>query len=415
MIIVSLQVENVKRIKAVDMTPEGELVIIGGDNAQGKTSLMDAISYAIGGKKLIPAKPIREGAKKASVKVDLGDLQIERTFWYNSKYGSLESKVVVTEAEPSGRPPQGILDTLFSSLSFDPLAFSRMDKAHQLVTAKEVLGLDLDEIEKEITSVFELRKSLKQTFQSEDARLRNLEHYPDAPKEEIDVEALTAKAREIDEANRNREDIIRDIESDKSNLAATESELKAVSGRAKELEAGIKKHASLIATAEKNIPAEQDSSGVWDQINAAGTINQQVRSNSSYAKQESVVKESNHQMEVAETTLEEKREARIAMIESADFPIDGLSLDANGVLYNEIPFDQASSAEQLRVSVAMGFAMNPNLKVVLIRDGSLLDGANLDMIREMAKEAEAQIWVERVGQDEQATVIIEDGMIKEAE
>ena len=415
MIIVSLQVENVKRIKAVDMTPEGELVIIGGDNAQGKTSLMDAISYAIGGKKLIPAKPIRDGAKKASVRIDLGELKIERTFWFNSKDGSLESKVVVTEAEPSGRPPQEILDALFSSLSFDPLAFSRMDKAHQLVTAKEVLGLDLDLIENEITGVFELRKSLKQTFQAEDARLRSLEHYPDAPKEEIDVAALTAKAREIDTTNRDREDIIRDVENDKSKLAAAEAELKAVRERAKELEAGMKKLSAVVATAEKNIPEEQDSSGVWEQINKAGTVNQHVKANAAYAKQEALVKESAHQVEVAEATLEEKREARIAMIESAEFPIEGLSLDANGVLYNEIPFEQASSAEQLRVSVAMGFAMNPNLKVILIRDGSLLDDANLEMIRGMAKEAEAQIWIERVGKDKQAAVIIEDGMIKEAE
>lgn len=415
MIIVSLQVENVKRIKAVDMTPEGELVIIGGDNAQGKTSLMDAISYAIGGKKLIPAKPIREGAKKASVKVDLGDLKIERTFWYNSKDGSLESKVIVTEAEPSGRPPQGILDTLFSSLSFDPLAFSRMDKAHQLVTAKEVLGLDLDQIEAEITRVFELRKSLKQTFQSEDARLRNLEHYPDAPKEEIDVAALTAAARAIDSANVSRETAIHVVEDNKSHRAATEAEVQAARKRIKELESGIEKLTASIKQDEKNIPEEQDSSSLWKQIESASSINQQVRDNAAYIGQESTVKEAGHQLEVAEGALEEKRETRISMIESADFPIDGLSLDANGVIYNSIPFDQASSAEQLRVSVAMGFAMNPNLKVILIRDGSLLDDTNLAMIREMAKEAEAQVWVERVGKDKQASVIIEDGQIKEAE
>jgi len=154
---------------------------------------------------------------------------------------------------------------------------------------------------------------------------------------------------------------------------------------------------------------------VWEQINEAGVVNHHVNANATYAKQEVLVKEAAHQVEVAEATLEEKREARIAMIESADFPIEGLSLDANGVLYNGIPFEQASSAEQLRVSVAMGFAMNPNLKVILIRDGSLLDDTNLAMIREMAKEAEAQIWVERVGKDKQASVIIEDGMIKEAE
>jgi len=131
MIITRLQVENVKRIKAIDITPEGELIIVGGNNAQGKTSLMDSISYAIGGKKLIPSKPIRDGQKKASIKVDLGDLKIERKFWINAKDGSLESTVIVKEKGKEGNisRPQEILDKLFSSLSFDPLAFSRMTNA----------------------------------------------------------------------------------------------------------------------------------------------------------------------------------------------------------------------------------------------------------------------------------------------
>jgi len=421
MVIVSLQVENVKRIKAISMTPEGELVIVGGDNAQGKTSLMDAIAYLIGGKVLIPAQPIRQGAKKGFVKADLGELLVERNFWYNSKDGSLESKIVVTEKDsdvPVHRP-QEVLDKLFGSLSFDPLAFSRMDRAHQLATAKDVLGLNLDLIENEITDAFELRKSLKQAFNTEDARLRNLEHYPDAPKEEINVEAVTAQAREIDAANRKREVTISEVEHEERSLATMKKELELTRKRVVELEEGVGVLATAIKEAAKKIPAEQDSSGVWEQVNEAGAVNHHVRANVAYATQEATVKEAARQLELAETALEEKRAQRIGMIEAAEFPIDGLSLDANGVIYNGFPFDQASSAEQLRVSVAMGFAINPDLKVMLIRDGSLLDAENLSLLREMAKAQskktgeKVQIWIERVGQDKQASVIIEDGQIKE--
>ena len=423
MIIVSLQVENVKRIKAVDMTPEGELIIIGGDNAQGKTSLMDAIAYGICGKKLIPAKPIREGAKKASVKMDLGDLTIERKFWYNSKDGSLESKVIVTEVEPSGRPPQEILDGLFSSLSFDPLAFSRMDKAHQLATAKEVLGLNLDEIEEEITNVFELRKSLKQAFQSEDNRLQNLEHFPDAPKEEIDVTALMAEVRKIREANDEINLKQQDVISARSDKQETLDEIL----QAEEKLAGWRKSLDRvnlrIKELDKELAAKSSASTeeLESQIAESGSVNRQVLSHAAYVKQEGIVKEANRQMEVAEAALSEKREARIAMIEVADFPIDGMSLGATGVIYNDLPFEQAASSEQLRVSVAMGFAMNPTFKVIRILDGSLLDNSNREIIREMAKAREketgekVQVWMEVVGQDEQATVIIEDGQIKGAE
>ena len=95
----------------------------------------------------------------------------------------------------------------------------------------------------------------------------------------------------------------------------------------------------------------------------------------------------------------------------ADFPIPGLAFDADGVTFNGIPFAQCSSAERLRVSVAMGIALNPKLKVLLIRDGSLLDDNNLAMIAEAAKEADAQVWIERVSKGEECSVIIEDGEV----
>lgn len=87
----------------------------------------------------------------------------------------------------------------------------------------------------------------------------------------------------------------------------------------------------------------------------------------------------------------------------------------NGVvLYQDIPLDQCSSAERLRVSVSIGLAMNPKLKVLLIRDGSLLDEDNLQMIATMAEKADAQVWIERVGDGEECSVVIEDGQVRDA-
>ena len=93
-------------------------------------------------------------------------------------------------------------------------------------------------------------------------------------------------------------------------------------------------------------------------------------------------------------------------------PIDGLSFDANGVTFVGIPFGQCSSAEQLRVSVAMALAMNPKLKVLLIRDGSLLDENSLKILSEMAEASDAQVWMERVSKGGEVSVIIEDGEVK---
>jgi len=100
-------------------------------------------------------------------------------------------------------------------------------------------------------------------------------------------------------------------------------------------------------------------------------------------------------------------------VTESKLPIQGLTFDSDTLYYNDIPFtDQSSSAEQLRVSVAMGFAINPQLKILLIRDGSLLDSDNLKMIAEMAEKEGGQLWVERVGEGKECQVIIEDGKVK---
>ena len=111
-------------------------------------------------------------------------------------------------------------------------------------------------------------------------------------------------------------------------------------------------------------------------------------------------------------TIAKDKETQLS---EAKFPIKKLSFDEDGVIFDGIPFDQCSTAQQIKISVAMGLVMNPKLRVLLIREGSLLDAKNLEMIAKMAKKADAQIWIERVSKGEECQVIIEDGsVVKEA-
>jgi hypothetical protein len=101
------------------------------------------------------------------------------------------------------------------------------------------------------------------------------------------------------------------------------------------------------------------------------------------------------------------------MMADAKFPVPELSFGDDGVLVKGVPFEQASAAEQLRVSVAMGVALNPKLKVLLVRDGSLLDAKSLQLLADMAEANESQVWLERVGDADAAAVVIEDGQVAE--
>ncbi len=111
-------------------------------------------------------------------------------------------------------------------------------------------------------------------------------------------------------------------------------------------------------------------------------------------------------------TLEKIDAQKAEMLASAEYPIDGIGIDDDGILtYNGIPFTQASAAEQLRVSAAMALALNPKLRVLLIRDGSLLDKDAMEELHNFATENDAQVWIERVGNGDEVTVLIEDGEV----
>lgn len=100
------------------------------------------------------------------------------------------------------------------------------------------------------------------------------------------------------------------------------------------------------------------------------------------------------------------------MLEEASFPVVGLGFDEDGVTFEGVPLDQASQAQRVRVSVAMGIAMNPELRVLLVRDASLLDDESMGMIAQMAEDADAQLWLERVGDGDAGAIIIEDGAVR---
>ncbi len=84
---------------------------------------------------------------------------------------------------------------------------------------------------------------------------------------------------------------------------------------------------------------------------------------------------------------------------------------SGAVFFNSIPFEQLASSEQIRISAAIACALNPTLRVMIIKDGSLLDDDAMAVLSAIAGEKDIQIWIERVGNDKHTSVVIEDGCI----
>lgn len=435
--IVKLEAANVKRLTAVEITPDGSLVVVGGKNGAGKTSVLDSIAMALGGKDLVPELPLRRGEKHGHVEVDLGDLVVRRTF---TPAGG--GTLTVSNREGAVyKSPQKILDQLVGRLSFDPLDFARMDPKAQRETLRALVGLDFSELDAKRLGLFEERTLVNRTTKALEARVAAMPVHEDAPAEPVSVEALVAELEaaaaagraadahdrtvraliakadalndEAVEFGRRMKDVEAKILSLKLEIEALETQAKA---RAEARQALMPQIEAAAETAKAARDALPDPAPIRERIASAEGINAKVRANAACLEQAAELAGSRAQAEKLTEAIEALDAAKAQALAGAAFPVPGLSFDESGVLLEGIPFAQASSAEQLRVSVAMGLAANPRLRVLLIRDGSLLDDESLELVAKMAAEAEAQVWLERVSSDgEGCQVVIEDGAVRAPE
>jgi DNA repair exonuclease SbcCD ATPase subunit len=409
--IVSLEAQNVKRLKAVSIKPDGDMVVIGGRNEQGKTSLLDSIQYALGGKNGICEKPLREGEKRGHVILDLGELIVKRTF---TAAGGSELTVTSADGSKKFNGPQAVLDKLYSSVSFDPLAFMRMKPAEQRTVIMELAGLDFTELDQRYAQTFEQRRDVNRDLKRAQQDAADAVVHEDAPDAEISVSELSrelsealnvqsARARLVAEAERKRESVAR-ITEEIDRLSRQIAEL-----RSQRTTLRDESDAEARAAAEIEVP---DIPSLEARIEAAESINAKVTANHRAAAIREAAAELQADADALSATLESIDVEKKTQLAAANLPVPGLSFDEDGVLLNGLPISQASGAMQLRLSVAIGAALNPDLKVLLVRDGSLLDSESLALMADLATEHDMQVWMERVGEGEEVTVVIEDGSIR---
>jgi len=398
--IINLKAENIKKIKAIDITPKDNTIVITGKNGQGKTSVLDSILFALGGKDALKntPKPIREGEDHASVEIDLGEYKVVRT-WNTS--GTTRLEVLSPDGAKYGSP-QTLLDEIVGRIAFDPLAFANMKSEEQRVVLLDVLGLtnQVAKLQAEYRELYEERTIVGRELKTAEGYYNAITVAQDAPEAPVDTVAVSNDLREAEGHNRGLEmleDTLKDVEADVKELKEQLAEAEKAVADAKLKLKGLKKI---------------DTAPLQEKLASASAINlqyQQVQN-----KKEGGVKVEDRKKAQAELT--EKMETIVSekenLITTAKLPIDGLNIDAEGVTFNGIPFTQLSSAEQLKVSLAIAMAMNPKLRVMRIMDGSLLDSDNMKIVTEMAKADDYQVWIERVEDSGRVGILIENGEVK---
>lgn len=410
--VVKLEVERFKRIRAVEITPDpnSSTVTIAGRNAQGKSSVIDAIWAALSGAAAVKGtsttRPIRDGENSARVTVDLGDIVVTRTW-------SGEKTALKVESKDGAKysSPQRMLDEMVGRLSFDPLAFASLPSKDQ---QSELLGLvelpfDPAVLAGQRKSAFDERTDVGRTVKQLKGQLDGFpEIGDDVPDEPVSVAALVAEldtARELEVSIEVAND---EIATARNILAETDRAISELREKENRWLEKLEETKARLA----GLPDRIDIEPIRSRIDNAETINAGVRRKQERQQVLDQLEDWREKQDALTARIADLDKTREAGLAAAEFPVPGLGFDDDGVTLDGVPFAQASAAEQLRVSVAMAMALNPKVRIIRITDGSLLDSENLALIEEMAGANGFQVWIERVDESGAVGVVIEDGEVK---
>ncbi|SDW34080.1 AAA domain-containing protein [Arthrobacter sp. cf158] len=405
--IVSLQSTNYKRLKAVriEPDPDGNLVVVGGKNAQGKSSVLDSITAALGGvnAKTTP-KPIRDGEDRAEIILETEDFVVTRRFTAGGSTLTLKSHdgAVYPKA-------QAKLDDWLGTLALDPLAFTQLSDKEQLKALLDLVELPFDpvKLDAERADLFsqrtEVNRELKQAKAAADSIQVTKEMSELQP---VNVSDLLAKYR----ASKAAQD---EVDARLKDLWSAEAELERVEGMLREARERVADATRASDQAFIGARAHEAAEDIQEKLDSVEQNNADVNTYQSWVR--ATERAGELQAESADLTgqIDAIDKSKAEGLAAAVFPVDDLGFDESGVSFKGVPFKQASSAEQLRVSLAMAIALNPKLRVIRIADGSLLDSDNLALVESIAREHDFQVWIEMVGDGDGRGIIIDDGEVKE--
>lgn len=414
--IVRFTAENVKKLVAVEIKPDGNLVQITGKNGQGKTSVLDAIWWALEGAAHIQAEPIRKGSDTAKIQIDLGQMVVTRTF-RKDEAGKTASGIVVENADGARfSSPQALLDGLLGALTFDPLQFARTDMKSQFNTLRKfVPEVDFDAIDIANRKDYETRTVLNRKAKELRTMGEQIQADLTGPKKEkIDEAELVEEMKtagqmnaELEVRKAKRASAVESVARDRAEAERLFKQAEALQIKADELQQKIDDASEL--------PKPVDVAGIQAKITQARSVNAEIDRAEKKAAYLNEAKKVEMEAEGLTMAMAKREEEKRQKIQAASLPVPGLSFGDGTVLLNGVPFTQASDAEQLKVSIAIAMAMNPKLRVIRIRDGSLLDDDAMKLLGEMANEKDYQLWIERVDGSGKVGFVLEDGHLKAAQ
>lgn len=411
--IAALEAENVKRIKAVALTPSPTgLTIVGGNNNQGKTSVLDALAWALGGEKFRPTAAVRDGAlAPPHLKVILSNgVVVER----RGKNSSL------TVTDPTGqRSGQQLLNAFVEPLALDLPRFMQASDKDKADTLLNIIGVGdaLTGLDREIKALYDRRTVIGQIGAQKRHAAEELTEYPDAPSEPVSAIELIQQQQEILLHNA-------DNQRKRMKLAQLEEQEKQLGRRVQELSQELEMVEHQLTAVQQDVQdaiktvaqlQDESTAELEQSIRNVEEINRQVSANLAKSKAQDEAERYAQEYTALTEQIKAKRTARMDLLNGADLPLTGLGVEDGSLTYNGKHWQDMSGSDQLRVATAIVRRLNPDCGFVLLDKLEQMDLATLAEFGSWLQTEGLQAIATRVSTGGECQIIIEDGRVKDAE
>ncbi len=423
--IASLELENIKRIKAVSITPTTDgLTVIGGRNAQGKTSVLDAIAWALGGNSFKPQNPTREGsATPAKLKIELSNGLIV------TRQGSSGTLKVV---DPTGKKSgQTLLNSFIEQLALNLPKFMNSTDKEKAEVLLDLIGVkdQIKALDNQIETLSDQRRPLKTDYLGKRKVAADMPYYADAPEEPVSATELIEKQQAILAKNSQNQTIRQKVVDLEAQMKLKEQQEDDARERVKQIERDLvaaNNQVSAIVnekfqlfnslSSTKDIAqklVDESTEDIEQKLRDIDAINEKVRANQRRADLEAEAETTEETYKAISDQIETVRKQRIALLEGANMPLDDLDVKDGYLVYKGITWSDMSSAEQLRVATAIVRALKPDCGFVLVDKLEQMDTQTLADFGSWAQSVGLQVIGTRVSTGDECSVVIEDGYAKQ--
>ena len=408
-----LEIENVKRVKAVKIEPTANgLTVIGGNNGQGKTSVLDSIAWALGGNKFKPSDAAREGSMIPPflhIVMDNG-LIVER------KGKNSDLKVIDPDGNKAG---QNLLDTFGEELALNLPKFMNSSNKEKANTLLQIIGVgeQLVALEKEEQDTYNKRHAIGQIADQKEKFAKEQDYYSEAPKDLVSASELIKEQQGILAKNGENQKKRQNLVSIQKMHDAAVDKVERLKRELSEAETELAKAISDLVTANKSVEnlVDESTAELEKNIQEIDDINRKVRANLDKEKAEEDAREYRTQYDSLSTELKDIRQKKTDLLLNADLPLPGLSVEDGDLTYNGFKWDNMSGSDQLKVATAIVRKLNPQCGFVLLDKLEQMDQESLKEFGNWLEAEGLQAIATRVSTGEECSIIIEDGYIKNSE